>query len=368
MCGRSWNPCCRRRGRRASGAVRHAADSLPGPLRHVHNLYRDWGWPSDPDGENERALGLVEAVLHERSLGRTLVLGAGGCRLAYDLHRRAGATDTLAVDIDPLALTVARTVILGGSVALREANAEIDEMEGVAKMWTLAARHGALDDGRFEFLIADGLEPPLEPGMFDTVVTPWFIDLIPPDVRDLMSTIHRLLKPSGRWVNVGPLRYTSDLPVPRRFTREEVFDLAARAGFYVEDWRADSQPYLVSQVEPARQGRVGARVRCHQTGERGTGRCGVGGFCERIDDVGGPPAWLMFNHLSIPMFDGQSSAAGNDPIRQAVVGAIDGTRTLADLAAIVASRTGRTDVPLPEIRDAVRRYLAEIHPAARLAR
>ena len=37
-------------------------------------------------------------------LGRTLVLGAGGCRLAYDLHVHNGGTDTAVVDIDPYLL------------------------------------------------------------------------------------------------------------------------------------------------------------------------------------------------------------------------------------------------------------------------
>ena len=91
-------------------------------------------------------------------------LGAGACRLAYDLHRRDAGMETLAVDIDPLLFAVAQAVLRGGTVSLREANAEIDELGHVVTQWKLSAPHGAVDAARFHFLLADGLEPPLAPG------------------------------------------------------------------------------------------------------------------------------------------------------------------------------------------------------------
>ena len=42
-----------------------------------------------------------------------LVLGAGGCRLAYDLHVHCGGTETAVVDIDPFLLVIAEAVIRG---------------------------------------------------------------------------------------------------------------------------------------------------------------------------------------------------------------------------------------------------------------
>jgi SAM-dependent methyltransferase len=218
------------------------------PLTHIHYLYRDWGWPAEPGGENERALASLEAVIDGQALGRTLVLGAGGCRLAYDLHRRGHSSETLAVDIDPLLLAVAHSVIRGGTVTLREANAEIDEIEHIAKAWNLKSPDGPLGEDRFHFLLADALAPPFQAGVFDTIVTPWFIDLVPPDLRDFISTTSQALRPGGRWVSIGPLRYMSNMPVARRFTREEVFDLAERAGFRVGKWKAESMPYLVSKL------------------------------------------------------------------------------------------------------------------------
>ena len=136
------------------------AANTPTPFQHIHYLYRDWGWPADPDGENERALAAMESVIESKPLGRTLVIGAGACRLAYDLHRGGSASDTIVVDIDPLLFVAAQTVIRGDSLTLHEANAEAPEIGEVSKAWRLKAPSGALDSREFHFMIADGREPP----------------------------------------------------------------------------------------------------------------------------------------------------------------------------------------------------------------
>lgn len=332
-----------------------ASEDLPAPLKYIHHLYRDWGWPSEPNGENERALAAVEGVMETQTLGRTLVVGAGACRLAYDLHRSDPEAETVVMDIDPFLFTVGQAVIRGGTISLREANAEIDEIGHVAKEWTLTAAHGRIAEDRFHFVLADGLEPPFASGVFDTVVTPWFIDLIPTDLRDFTSTVHRLLKPGGRWLNLGPLHYRPSLPVELRFSREEVFDLAERAGFRMGRWQTDSMPYLVSKLNG--RGKVewvlafAATKLDASSSDRGSND--------------GPPSWLLFRHLPIPTFAGQSLFVAKAPLIQMVVSAIDGQRTLDDLALMVAAHARQSDLSMNAIRGAVRRCIAEIHPACR---
>jgi len=314
------------------------------PLQHVHYLYRDWGWRPEADDENARTLALVHEVAGVRPLGRVIVLGAGACRLAYDLHR-TGASETTVVDLDPLLFAAAETVIRGGRVQLREANAEIDERGRTSRVWTLTAPHGALDESRFRFAIADALEPPFEPHSFDTVVTPWFIDVVPPDLRDFMSTMVDLLAPGGCWINIGPLRYPPERPVPLRFTREEVFELAGLAGFRVDSWRSASVPYLVSKL--AARGKVEWVVAFAATygGEPSSARDGL-------------PAWLLFGHIPIPR-DAAGAAAGEaDPLRKAVLAALDGRRTLNDVTSEVARAVTRAGVSRADLRGAIRRFLA----------
>ena len=323
----------------------------PAPLQYIHYLYRDWGWPLDPNGENARALNAVKAVIDESPFGQTLVIGAGACRLAYDLHRLHSDTDTTVLDIDAFLMTTAHRVIRGDSVTLREANAEIDKLAHVAKEWTLHAPHGPLDDERFHFIIANGLDAPCEPASFDTVVTPWFIDLVPRDLRDFMSEVHRLLKPGGRWLNLGPLKYGPDVSIARRFSREEVFDLATRAGLPVDKWNSESVPYLVSKVN--------GRGKMEQVLAFAATRQGAPDSARKD---GAPPDWLIFRHLPIPVFAGQSLFFTQDPAEQIVLGAIDGQRTLDDIASVIAGQAGDSGLTMDQLREVVRRCLVEIHP------
>jgi SAM-dependent methyltransferase len=219
-----------------------------GVVEHIHFLYRDWGWDDGASPENQRSLEAVRELVGDESLGRTLVVGAGGCRLAYDLHRLCGASDTVVVDIDPYLFLVAETVVRGGSVRLTESSPTVQHVGRIAKPWTLRAPAGPLDDADFHFLLANGLAPPFVPGTFDTIVTPWFIDQVPPDLPAFLAAANRMLRPGGRWINHGPLLYPPDAPLSRRFGCEEVFELAARAGFALGRTSEASHPHFVSPL------------------------------------------------------------------------------------------------------------------------
>jgi SAM-dependent methyltransferase len=328
-------------------------NQTPAPLQYIHYLYRDWGWPSEPNGENERALAAVQHVAEGNSFGHMLVLGAGACRLAYDLHRLDATSETIVLDIDPFLFTAAHQVIRGGLVTLREANAEIDEVDQVVKEWILKAPHGAIGEDRFHFMLADGLEPPFAAETFDTVVTPWFIDLVPSDLRNLISQVHRLLKPGGRWLNLGPLRYKPGAPVIRRFAREEVFDLAARCGMPIYKWRTETMPYLVSKLNG--RGKIESVLVFAATKLKNS-------LNGRTD---GPPPWLLFGHVPIPTFPNPSAFRTEDPAEMMVLEAIDGNRTLDDIAGILASHAGETGLTRDQFREIVRQCLLVVHPGTK---
>lgn len=224
------------------GLPRGAAD-------YITCLFRDWAWSDGRDPENERSLAAVRRCTGGAALGRTLVLGAGGCRLAYDLHVGCGATQTIALDVDPYLLVVAEAVVRGQSVALTESSVNAPEVDPVSRRWTLAAPDGPLSADVFRCVLADGTEPPFPEQRFDTVVTPWFIDQVPTDLEAWLRRVHALLAPGGRWINHGPLIYRADaLPIRRWYTRQEIFDLATRLGFRMGAWESASQPHFVSPL------------------------------------------------------------------------------------------------------------------------
>jgi SAM-dependent methyltransferase len=218
-----------------------------GVVEYIQFLYRDWGWESAENTENERAVDAI-AKLCDADLGRTLVLGAGACRLAYDLHRRFNASETAVVDIDPFLFLVAEAVVRGEPVQLTEATANVQELAQVAHSWLLRAPAGPLSSSEFHFFLANALAPPFADHAFDSVVTPWFIDQVSGDLLAFFQRLQRLLKPGGRWINSGPLLYPADAPLSRRFSREEIFELAARAGFRIDQWASESRRHLESPL------------------------------------------------------------------------------------------------------------------------
>jgi SAM-dependent methyltransferase len=322
----------------------------PSLLTNIHYLFRDWAWPASDDDENAASLASLERLLDGRRPGATLVLGAGACRLAVDLHRRNGEGETVALDIDALLLSAAAAIVAGREVDITEGYADINQTAKSAIRWTLRAPRPPADD-RFHFVLADGLHPPFAAHSFDTVVTPWFIDAIPTDLRDLIGVVARLLRPSGRWASIGPLRYGQDVPVARRFSYEEIRELADRAGLRIRGCESATRPSLVSPLT-------------------GRGRLEwVAAFCaEKIEgEPGGdrPPAWLLFGHLPVPAFSGQQLLTPADPLARLVVTAIDGRRSLDDLVDLVGHNIGPSQLTKTHVREAVRRCVAEIHPSCR---
>jgi hypothetical protein len=231
------------------GPLPATSGGLPrGVVEYGYYLHRDWGWVGPDQNENRIAVEAIQAVVSGQGLGRTAVLGAGGCRLAYDLHRLCGAGETVVMDIDPYLFVIAEAVVRGALVALTESSLTVFDIEHVSARRTLAAPDGPLDDQHFHFLFANGLEPPFFDRTFDTIVTPWFIDRVPPDLAAFVARVARMLRPGGRWINQGPLLYAPETPVARRFTRAEIFDLAEHAGLRLGQWSRRSCPYLVSPL------------------------------------------------------------------------------------------------------------------------
>jgi hypothetical protein len=231
------------------GPIADGTGGLPrGVVEYCYYLYRDWAWPEGEASENRAAANAIGEIASGKPLGRTMILGAGGCRLAYDLHRSHDASETIAIDIDPYLFVVAEAIVRGATFELTEASLNVFDTASVVASWKLSAPAGPLDTAVFHFMFANGLAPPFADGGFDTVVTPWFIDRVPADLSAFISTLMRALKPGGRWINHGALLYPAETPLARRYCREEIFDLAAREGFEIGKWSRASRPYLVSPL------------------------------------------------------------------------------------------------------------------------
>jgi uncharacterized protein YbaR (Trm112 family) len=305
------------------GEVSEAGFNL---IEYYDHLLRDWAWDEESD-ENARSRDLaLRALGDDRRLGRTLVLGAGGCRLAYDLHMRCKPELTVALDISPLFLIAAKRVMFGNGLRLFEFPAIPRDRASACLERDLRAPAGS--PARFHLLLADAFAAPLRPGAFDTVLTPWFIDIVPVDVRDTLGVIHGLLAPGGRWLNFGPLNYAKERPHAQRYLPDELAALIGLAGFELGD---------VAEAE----------IQLLGSGAAANGRTDrVLAFVARkpvtppTPPAGDPPSWLLFSHLPVPRFSGLDAYRPDHPVVATIVAAIDGKLTVRDLARVVVEKHG----------------------------
>ena len=314
-----------------------------GLTNYYVNLHRDWAW-----GDEENAAGLAEisAVLGGAvtGLGRTLVHGSGAGRLAYDLHAAGDAPLTVATDFNPMLLFVAREMYAGRELELYEFPIAPRRMEDHAVLRRLRspapARRG------LELVAADALQPPFADGAFDTVVTPWFIDIIGEPFARVAARINLALKPGGRWINTGSLAFGRAAHA-ERVGLEEVPELLAAAGFAPPTVREGSMPYMRSPA--SRHSRV---------------ETVVSWVTNKVAQPLNPPRarvlpdWLLQPELPVPRTRAIEMQAISSRVHAFLLALINGERSMRDMAQmLVDQRLMSAD----EAQAQVRLFLARLH-------
>jgi SAM-dependent methyltransferase len=310
------------------------------------NVHRDWCWGAE---ENAASHAEVAAALGGRG-PRVLVLGAGGGRLAYDLHQHGAQALTVALDINPLLLLVAERVVRGGQVELYEFPIAPRTLADVAVRRELAAP-GPARSG-LELLFADAWRAPFAAQSFDAIVTPWLVDIVDLDFESIALAVNRLLTPGGRWVNFGSLAFPWRRP-GLRYGPEEVRDIVTEAGFEVALQRDAALPYMRSPA--SRHGRI-ETVAVFAADKR---RRGPREPAEAV-----LPPWLHDPSLPVPRSESLALAADASRIQAVVLALVDGRRSLDEMARIV---TEQGLLPAAQAASAVRGLFERLHRTAERA-
>jgi len=314
-----------------------------GLTNYYVNLHRDWAW-----GDEENAAGLGEIVQllggSARGLGRTLVHGAGAGRLAYDLHAAGDAPLTVATDFNPLLLVVAREMYAGRSVELYEFPIAPRGIEDHAVLRRLGSP-GAARDG-LQLVAADALQAPFRAGAFDTVVTPWFIDIIGEPFARIAARINAVLKPGGRWINSGSLAFARAAH-EERIALEEVQELLPQAGFSPAQVREATLPYMRSPASRhSRQENVVTWVTTKSADAAEVPRTRV------------LPDWLLHPDRPVPRTRHFEMQAISSRIHAFMLALINGERSTRDMARmLIEQRLMAAD----EAEAQVRLFLTRLH-------
>jgi SAM-dependent methyltransferase/uncharacterized protein YbaR (Trm112 family) len=326
-------------------AMRTRLPADQGLNTYYANIHRDWAWG---DEENQASLKQIQAVLHDHAdLGNVLVLGAGAGRLAYDLHTNMHCTATVVMDFNPLLMLVAQAMANGEQLTLYEFPIAPLALEDDAVLHKLSAPEPAGED--FHLVLGDALRPPFPENSFDTVVTPWLIDIITEDFPTLAARINRLLKKEGRWVNFGSLAFSNARRADRH-SPEEVKAIVAENGFSDPYVSQATIPYMCSPA--SRHGRQERVFTFSAYKERNAKKP------ERHKAL---PDWMVKGSDPVPLTASFRQQAMTTQIYSFIMSLIDGKRSIKDMAIVLENQRLMTK---EEAEPAIRTFLTKMYDDA----
>ncbi|MGI9234707.1 MAG: methyltransferase domain-containing protein, partial [Woeseiaceae bacterium] len=323
-------------------ALRTRLPADQGLNTYYANIHRDWSWG---DEENSASLKQIQSVLHDHAdLGKVLVLGAGAGRLAYDIHRGLNCDLTVAMDFNPLLLLVAQAVTAGEKLKLYEFPIAPKALEDDAVLRPLVAPE--VSDGRFQLVLGDALRTPFADQSFDTVVTPWLIDIITEDLPVLAARINNLLTENGRWVNFGSLAFASPQRA-RCYSPEETKAIVAECGFSDPYVSQTTIPYMCSPA--SRHGRQEKVFSFSAYKEREVNKP------ERHKAL---PDWLVTGKEPVPLTTPFRTQAMTTQVYSFMMSLIDGKRSIKDMASVLAKQKLMSK---EEAEPAIRSFLTKMY-------
>lgn len=296
---------------------------------YINNIYRDWCWNN---GENEEMLSALNSVIIDENFspGKVLALGAGASRLLVDFQKQYDIDHCVLLDINPLLLNVASHIVNGGEVDLFEFPTAPTSINDYAVMHTckLPDNYSADQENIFEFILADATNIPFADKSFDTILTPWLIDILPINFRDFIPHINRLLPVGGYWLNTGSLAFFHH-DEAMNYSQEEVLDLLKKYGFEVVASNRRKINYLHSPNSA--HGRIEH----------------VFNFCVRKKHDCVPanlfkylPEWIVDTSFVIPKSDNLLITSSKHLLQAQVLSAIDGIRSGDDITKLIAKEYG----------------------------
>ncbi len=289
---------------------------------YINNIFRDWCWNN---GENEELLESISYVVEDDyHAGLTLTLGAGASRCSYDFHQKYEAKHSVLLDINPVLLGCAAKIINGETVTLNEFPLAPLKMQDFSVEQECKVDN--ITQQEFSFILSDALNAPLTEKTFDTVLTPWVIDIIPMDFKEFILQVNRLLKVGRLWVNTGSLAFLHSKQ-QWNYSQEEVVDLLKKYGF--DDIQVNRSKINYLNSPHSAHGRIE----------------NVFSFSAKKKFDSLPlrkfnylPDWINDHSTSIPNQDELMVHSSKHLLQAQVLSAIDGERSIIKIAKLLAKQ------------------------------
>ncbi|MES2674644.1 MAG: methyltransferase domain-containing protein [Pseudomonadota bacterium] len=262
---------------------------------------------------------------------RILFVGAGAGRLSWDLHCLFKPEMTVAMDFNPLLLSVASHLIKDkGELYGYEQNLK-DGKDISFYQWPLHCPAGdkQLRDTWFP-LLADARFTPFAAQSFDLIITSWFIDVMKPDCKEFIALVEKLLVPGGQWLNYGPFLYEDNVPENIKYSTAELKDFLQLSQFSIINEGFFQVPYLCSPL--TNKGRMERVWGTLAQSAMSRNHLEDGGNYEGLINSESLPPWMVMPHLPIPRLN-----PGLFPPELAnITCLIDGKNSINDLKSRIA--------------------------------
>lgn len=317
------------------------------------NLHRDWSYGDEVVGgmsENHQSVQALRSALGDFKPEAVVFLGAGGCRLAYDFHRGCGVKQTLVADINPMLLYAAKKLIRGEQVDLVDFPKAPKSLHVNAVHRSLTAEK-SLSAEAFQFVFIDGVKTYLSAKKVCAVVTPWFIDVAPRKLADLLAVLNNSLAKGGVWLQFGSLVYT-DADSENQLSIEEVRQIAKDSGFEIQNLETHEIPYMRDPNS------------CHSRREHV--------FCwkaVKVEDVEKPaeykylPEWLSDFSTAIPKTQHFSVTGMQHGLFADLLGQVNGKATINQLSEKFAKKF---QIPIEQARGSVHQFFVKVYEEGKL--
>jgi SAM-dependent methyltransferase len=316
-----------------------------GLLGYFPNLSRDWGI-GEPGFENENVL-LFESIKSffpsewksepQRTAIQIAVLGCGAGRLPYDLAKAFPESKIVAIDINPLLLLAANKINSGERLkGIFPTFSPKDRMNPALEI-ELATPSGPAEN--LEFAFADVYSLPFSRESFDLVVTPWLVDILPRSFSHLTSSIAQIVKPQGKWINLGAWFFNFQNEEDN-ISLDEAIEIGGQSGWKSIGSQLIETPYLQSAVDSHRRFETMTGFIWERTPQQVSYE-----IKWRVSDK---IEWISDPNLPIPRLPAFAQSVESLSTMSWVLSQVDGKRTLRDIASVLASSSGLDEAAAQE--------------------
>lgn len=161
-------------------------------------IFRDWAWKGEEVQAYEE---FVDAHLQEKDK-KVLVLGAGACGLSYHLANKYPEKEIISVDHNPFLLFIAQKIFEGQEVKLSDYSFYPEDIELSAQQHKI--KISKLENDNHHFILSSFPHLPFAFDTFDTIIAPWFFDILDTSFTESIQYILNFLNHDGQLLFYGP--------------------------------------------------------------------------------------------------------------------------------------------------------------------